>query len=588
MSLSMTLLLVAAGCLTVPGSDSLDGVAASTPRARAFNHYLAGVIHQRNGRFEEAAKEYKVAAKLLPDSPGLQTEMAQFFYLLQDFDSAAEACQRALELNPGEAGLWAFLGRIEDERGNYEQSVDALRKAVEIAPDDPRSLLQLVQAEQRANDLIGAIQICERLVQIAPDRPEVHLQLGMTLARINDLDAALTAINKALEIDPTLFQAHYLLGIIQMDRKAFQEAANAFTVYIDHQSPGDENLTTLTLGSEDRAREFLAGSLAQLGQYDGAIDELEHLVAKPEAEAGTQFNRIYLLLRSGRHRVAMEAVMPGEGPVIGTFLKAVIRKECGEPYDKFLTSLDETAGDVDLEFSEFVSDMQYLFGAHEVGAYFAGIIDGFRAEGFKSRNLSIIQARTLVTMEKREEAAHVLQDALKEFGDDKLIHYYLGSVYDELDRFADAERHLKACLEKDPLDPDIMNYLGYMYAEQNVKLDEAEKLLKRALEIDPGNGFYLDSLGWIYFRKGDAETSIKLIRRAIVSMDRDDAILRDHLGDAYLLNGEIDKAMDHWQRARRLDPELEGVQDKIDKYSPQIEVKKSPGEETAAKTGISI
>ncbi|KKU44508.1 MAG: Pyridine nucleotide-disulfide oxidoreductase, partial [Microgenomates group bacterium GW2011_GWA2_46_7] len=56
--------------------------------------------------------------------------------------------------------------------------------------------------------------------------------------------------------------------------------------------------------------------------------------------------------------------------------------------------------------------------------------------------------------------------------------------------------------ELGPDNPEALNYLGYIYAEENRNLDEAEQLVKKALDIDPDNGAYLDSLGWVYYKKG--------------------------------------------------------------------------------------
>ena len=74
----------------------------------------------------------------------------------------------------------------------------------------------------------------------------------------------------------------------------------------------------------------------------------------------------------------------------------------------------------------------------------------------------------------------------------------------------------------------------------------------------------------MYYRRGNADKAIEYIRRAIVAMDHDDAILRDHLGDAYLMKGDKKRAVSEWRRARRLDPKLDGVQEKIDKHLKKL------------------
>jgi tetratricopeptide (TPR) repeat protein len=222
-------------------------------------------------------------------------------------------------------------------------------------------------------------------------------------------------------------------------------------------------------------------------------------------------------------------------------------------------------------------ELLFVFGEEETGGRLEEMCAGMREEGVQSRRLETVLGRVLMALDRHEEAETVMLEALSAYGPNKWLHYYLAEVYESGGRFRQAEKHLKACLKLDPQDPDLMNFLGYLYAEENVKLDKAERLLERALTIDPDSGFYLDSLGWVYYRKAKkswlhrdryADRAIELIRQAVLAMDTDDAILRDHLGDAYFLKGDVDKAVAEWKRALRLDPELEGVQEKIEKHRP--------------------
>jgi len=245
-----------------------------------------------------------------------------------------------------------------------------------------------------------------------------------------------------------------------------------------------------------------------------------------------------------------------------------------------LESLDSVEGDVDAECQDYLMELLFLFGEKETGGRLEQTLADMRQEGIRSRRLDTVLARTLMALDRHEEAETVMLEALEAYGPNKWLHYYLAEVYEGRGRFRLAEKHLKACLRLDPQDADVMNFLGYLYAEENVKLDKAERLLVRALKIEPDSGFYLDSLGWVYYRKAKrswfhrewyADKAVELIRQAVLAMDTDDAILRDHLGDAYLLKGDVDKAVAEWKRALRLDPELEGVEEKIDKHRPAVE-----------------
>ena len=158
---------------------------------------------------------------------------------------------------------------------------------------------------------------------------------------------------------------------------------------------------------------------------------------------------------------------------------------------------------------------------------------------------------------------------MDKFGPSKGFHYELAVCYEKLDNPAKVEQHLQACLVFDPGNPELLNFLGYYYADKHVKLKEAEALLKKALDAEPNNPFYLDSLGWVYYRMGKAKEALDLVRRAIYGMESDDAELRNHLGDIYLLNGDEAAAVDQWRRALRLDPKMDEVNKKLEAHPPK-------------------
>ncbi len=78
------------------------------------------------------------------------------------------------------------------------------------------------------------------------------------------------------------------------------------------------------------------------------------------------------------------------------------------------------------------------------------------------------------------------------------------------------------CLQLDPEDHAACNYLGYMWAEKGVHLEEALSLIQRAVKLDPKNGAYIDSLGWVLFKLGRNEEALVQLRHA-VELIKDDA-----------------------------------------------------------------
>ena len=73
-----------------------------------------------------------------------------------------------------------------------------------------------------------------------------------------------------------------------------------------------------------------------------------------------------------------------------------------------------------------------------------------------------------------------------------------GVMYEREKKTGKAEkRFFRRVLEQDPDNASALNYLGYMLADQDTRLDEAHKLIQKAVDQEPNNGAYLDSLGWV-------------------------------------------------------------------------------------------
>ena len=141
----------------------------------------------------------------------------------------------------------------------------------------------------------------------------------------------------------------------------------------------------------------------------------------------------------------------------------------------------------------------------------------------------------------------------------------VGIAYQMLDDVKRAENYLRKAVELPSTKevPDAYNALGYLYAEQGIKLDEAETLVRRALKSAPTSGAYLDSLGLIYFKQGKLDAAIKNLEQALRYLPDTPEIL-SHLADAYLEKGLEQKALQTLEHAVQLEPDNAELQQKLD------------------------
>lgn len=133
---------------------------------------------------------------------------------------------------------------------------------------------------------------------------------------------------------------------------------------------------------------------------------------------------------------------------------------------------------------------------------------------------------------------------------------------------------LKKCLELDPRQHQALNYLGYMWAEQNRNLKEAEKALNTALILSPDNAGYQDSLGWIYYRQARYDQAKMILLKALVRSPDNSEIL-EHLGHTYYQLGETQEALNTWKKAISHSEKPDELQAYIHKVTGQlVEIKK--------------
>jgi tetratricopeptide (TPR) repeat protein len=126
--------------------------------------------------------------------------------------------------------------------------------------------------------------------------------------------------------------------------------------------------------------------------------------------------------------------------------------------------------------------------------------------------------------------------------------YVLAQVLDEKKDTAGAERILREIIARDPLDATALNYLGYMFAERGMRLDEAVEFVQRALKVEPGNPSFLDSLGWAFFQQGRFDRADAPLSEAAAKLP-DNSVVQDHLGDLRLKQQRYSEAIAAWERA---------------------------------------
>jgi Tfp pilus assembly protein PilF len=186
------------------------------------------------------------------------------------------------------------------------------------------------------------------------------------------------------------------------------------------------------------------------------------------------------------------------------------------------------------------------------------------AAKLEPKNISVFKSLGILYLQEKDYkgAQETFTAIINMAPSDFEAHFYLANTLDEQKKRDSAVVELKKVLELKPDYHQALNYLGYLYVEENKNLAEAEKLIKKALELDPKNGAYIDSLGWLYFKQAKFKEAVKELEKASLLME--DPEIYEHLGDAYSKISDLVSARSSWERALKLDPDRLDVKQKIE------------------------
>ncbi len=152
------------------------------------------------------------------------------------------------------------------------------------------------------------------------------------------------------------------------------------------------------------------------------------------------------------------------------------------------------------------------------------------------------------------------------------IFFALGTSFDKLGDWKNAERNLRRSLELSPTQPDVLNYLGYSFLMRGDNIEQARELIEKAIKKRPTDPQIMDSMGWMLYLSGDYNQAMQYLERA-VSLLPADATVNEHLGDVYWRLGRKTEARFQWDRTliySKDEAVLEGIRKKISEGLPAL------------------
>lgn len=516
--LALTLGIGAASCATAP------------PQQVSGRDYLVGRVAELRSDHAVAAQRYFEALARSPHDPAL-IERA----LVASLGAGDEVgARRAARLARGaEAPAYAHIVAAVDAmvEGDWRAADRRLGQVEGAATEEMIARVLLVWARLGAGPAAGADP--QTLALIRPYNPMFGYQQAMALEYAGRQEESLAAYQAA--------------------RESGASSAAGVEAYADllARRGARDQATALLVAEDNASNPQLAAALARL-QSNGAVAAAPLTPARAAAEGLQGLASVFAQEydTSGRLAALTLALMLDPGADSARLAFAQAQLDLGH------RDLAEAA------LSRIAPDSVYAQSARIKAAWIQ--LDNGESEAALAAVRPAAQAgdaralRTLADMYRSlmrfEEAEPLYSQLIADAPDNWRLYFARGAARERLDRWQEAEADMRRALELSPNQPDVLNYLGYSWADRGERLQEALAMIERAVEQRPRSAAVIDSLGWVHFRLGDYQRALDILER-VVEMDPREATINEHLGDVYWRVGRRIEARYQWRRALELKPD---------------------------------
>ena len=532
--------------LSLPGISrklpaDLQIQAGAEKLAEALAHYSMALQLEKLGQMREALAHFLAVLELDPANPELAAHTAELVYHYQGRVEAVALLTKALFLSPHEPAPYLNLVRFlttytaEDafEVDRAKQVLEDVMKRFPTRSDVYAfASLSYLSRNMRADAVAVMDQALKQVITSSAFWMEVGRAaqqvwpLAQTENQIEHLRRVNVFFDKALALTPTgkkgeaarLEVAQFFLLSNQLDRAR---------ILCEQLSMQTSNL---------QARKLLYRLYESAEEKDKSLDVLEKIVAEVPNDVE-------------QRRLLVNAYMLREMPARAVpHLEAAIQLGGGEVSDY------QELGDLLLKSQLYERLIQ--LSARSVKLY--PNVPMFHVQAALAQRALLRWEKAIQSFER----AHIMVENSQSELVNHRFYFQYGLTLERAGRSDDAGKMFEKAIYLTPKEEiedaaNTMNYLGFMWLDQEKYLDKAGELIRKANELKPDNAAYIDSLGWWYFKKGDYSKALKELQRAlglIKVLESEDAEIVEHIAQTYLKMNDLEKARESFEQASSLQP----------------------------------
>jgi tetratricopeptide (TPR) repeat protein len=381
---------------------------------------------------KDALATYREMLTRWPDDRQLISNFAQALFYSTQLVELVEFCRETLLLYPDDAVFHGWLAGGLGFLGRFAEALEASRACVRLAPNSVGAWNELGQQFLQMGLPDSAKAALQRSLEISPHNVYAQRYISYCVYYSGDTERAIELQNRILERDDLMRgeRIRFLSGHegtpdlpqLHAERGQFRRALELFDVALPHA--GDREMEVIV---ESRRNRWLL----RTGQPEEVMRRSRDLIDRYPRRHLPTYEPLECL---GRAQVALDSLAAARSTVAKLFALA---EQTG------LRSYQQRA-------LKLIAEIALAEGNPEAALVALQEMDQLGI--YRSAGLANIEWRESVSRAHRmagrlEEAARVHEELLGFCRGHALSHYELGQIYEEMNRFDDAEQEYATFLE---------------------------------------------------------------------------------------------------------------------------------------------
>lgn len=557
---------------TVFPTKITDQVEGNT-EATADYHFGLAQAYVAEGNPDRAIEEYKVVLMYDPKSALIHTRIAGEQIKKGSLSEAMESAKAALEIDPNYVDARLLLAGLYATTRDAISAIAEYDKILKVKPDHEETIIYKSQLLVEKGSGKDAAKFLEKYLKRNPESVLSWYYLGRAYMKIDRFKEAVISFHKALEIKPSFAQCSIALGLLYESKSMNKLAQETYAKAYDYsQDPSIAlRLTTILLKEE---------------KYKEAIPYLEAMAAADPEDMNVRIKLGLVNMELKNHSKAIDYF---KGILAKNPDSDRVRYYLGNLYEELKRTEDAIA-----EFSlippasklygEGILHAAYLYKNSDRIELAKNLVDQAIQKSPRFPGFYLFKASLKEEESDFAGSARILETASQMFPEDEKMRYYLGSMYDRLGKTDLAIVQMETILTLNPNNVDALNYIGYTWTIQGVRLGDAESLLKKALRLKPDSAYIQDSWGWHLYVRGRVQEAVVELEKAVKLKPNESTIL-EHLGDAYARSNLQEKALYQYELAVQYSDDVNlkrSLENKIESMKSQIALRRTTRGRTLA------